>query len=525
MKKIFITIFSFIYLFLLGTPLSSINIVFATEEPVITINQSVDEDLKAFNFDYEKYQVNKDLCYRPIIINFNESISEDYMDLLYVYDPNNSFKLSKIKYHFGYGEDLNNYQYKTDIEKIMYLSGTSSDGTIKRYAINGFSEERLNYKYRLYAIFSVDEYSINNKYLFENSNGLIYSNCMNIRLEDSHNWSWHFDEDTTFWENFKDWFNKEDILKDQLFYSFYIPDKWNVYNIQSIDLRYKKCLLDGNRYNVADTGITHDFFQEEYNENDEDDMFVPRFYKWNDSNTKDNYDRTELLGYSISDIGNLISYTYDTILPEDKESIGMINQYKWNSIQNLETFEKAFGKDSEIYKFASQYFSEEKENYWIINFDEFWYLYEAKVTSPDTFEDSDFIGYLYDNGVEDYDRVVGDGTMSYSEMVYYSFTEEYVFDISATSITYEDSLNVTRTLPTSVAPVMEKEGSGGDSDTPSEIIQDKFNDLKINFDKLVKIIGFVLVVILIIAILSSLSKIKNTIQLNKLIRNNKKNKR
>ena len=53
MKKILISIFSFIYLFLLSTPLSSVNVVFATEEPIITINQSVDEDLKAFDFDYE----------------------------------------------------------------------------------------------------------------------------------------------------------------------------------------------------------------------------------------------------------------------------------------------------------------------------------------------------------------------------------------------------------------------------------------------------------------------------------------
>ena len=128
------------------------------------------------------------------------------------------------------------------------------------------------------------------------------------------------------------------------------------------------------------------------------------------------------------------------------------------------------------------------------------------------------INYMIEHNVE---RKYYDWSYGYQG---YSFVEEYVFDISATSITYEDSLNVTRTLPTSVAPVMEKEGSGGDSDTPSEIIQDKINDLKLNFDKLVEIIGFVLIVILIIGILSSLSKIKNTIQLNKIIRNNKKKK-
>ena len=68
-----------------------------------------------------------------------------------------------------------------------------------------------------------------------------------------------------------------------------------------------------------------------------------------------NFDKNhELLGHSILEIGNKIDFTYNTILPEDKESNGMINQYKWNSIQNLSTFEKAFGKDSEIYDFACQ---------------------------------------------------------------------------------------------------------------------------------------------------------------------------
>lgn len=522
MKKILISIFSFIYLFLLGTPLSSVNVVFATEEPIITINQSVDEDLKAFNFDYEKYQVNKDLCYRPIIINFNESTSEDYMDLLYVYDPNNQFNLSKITYHFAYGESLDNYLYFYNWERSLFLSGTSSDGTIKRYAMNGYTFHRNEATYRLYYLNtiigeqsgSINEYPVDSTYLFQNSNSLTYSNCMNIRLEDSHNWSWHFDEDTSFWENFKDAFLNKDTLKDQLFYSFYIPDKWNVYNIQSIDLKYKKCLLEGNRYNVADTGNTHDFYQ-----NSDDELYGPNFYKWKDTNTKDNYDTSELLGHSISEVGNLISYTYDTILPEDKESIGMINQYKWNSIQNLSSFEKAFGKDSEIYKFASQYMTHDNENYWIINFDEYWYSYDEGFY-PLMFGNKSFEKYCYDSGLET--RNANDFGEGFD---YYSFIEEYVFDIEATSITYEDSLNVTRTLPTSVAPVMEKEGSGGDSDTPSEIIQDKVNDLKNDYDELMKIIGFILIVLLIIGILSSLSKIKKTIQLNKIIRNNKKNKK
>ena len=55
------------------------------------------------------------------------------------------------------------------------------------------------------------------------SNYINYSNCINLHLENPHNWSWHFDEDTTWWENFKDSFKGSDTLKDQLFYSFYIP--------------------------------------------------------------------------------------------------------------------------------------------------------------------------------------------------------------------------------------------------------------------------------------------------------------
>ena len=73
---------------------------------------------------------------------------------------------------------------------------------------------------------------------------------------------------------------------------------------------------------------------------------------------------------------------------------------------------------------------------------------------------ADLIEYMIEHNVE---RKYYDWSYGYQG---YSFTEEYVFDISATSITYNDSLGISRSLPTSVSPVMEKEGSGGDSDTP-----------------------------------------------------------
>ena len=70
----------------------------------------------------------------------------------------------------------------------------------------------------------------------------------------------------------------------------------------------------------------------------------------------------------------------------------------------------------------------------------------------------------------------------------YFFTEEYTFDISAKSITFEDSNNVTRKLPVSVAPVMDKEGSGGESEFP---------EVDEMFEKILMLVGILIVVVIL----------------------------
>lgn len=76
---------------------------------------------------------------------------------------------------------------------------------------------------------------------------------------------------------------------------------------------------------------------------------------------------------------------------------------------------------------------------------------------------------------------------------FYSFTEEYTFDVSARYITYKDTLGVVRSLPTSVVPVMEKEGSGGTSDSPF--------DLGFDWEKLLTLLKTLLALIIVLALI------------------------
>ena len=59
------------------------------------INKSVDEDIKTFNFDVNRYKIDSKLVYRPILITYIESKSSKFYDLVYFYDPNDEFDLQK----------------------------------------------------------------------------------------------------------------------------------------------------------------------------------------------------------------------------------------------------------------------------------------------------------------------------------------------------------------------------------------------------------------------------------------------
>ena len=492
---------SFMFIFSLFSPVAlQVN----AQETSLTIYQSVDDDLKTFNFDYKKYLVNPELVYRPIVINFNESLSDNYADLLYIYDPNDEFNLNTLSCDISYGNSENSfYLTNNDVTCNLYFAGSSNDNLIKRYVVS-FPETRNDSNYRKYTINSLDNFDVNLIYLFKNSNFLEYSNSMNIKLEEAHNWSYHFDEDTSYWETFKDWLTGSDILKDQLFYSFVIPEKWDVSNIETIDIQYKKCLLEGYRSNVADDSSIHNFYK-----NTQDELYKPYFYSWNENNNNTYLDKTNYLGSSIYEIGNKIPYSFNKIKPTTVTSVGLQHNYTWKSIMSSSQFKNSFGKDSEIYKFASEYYGAENKNFWIINYDEFFYHYQVKslpyydknkyTGDKVFFEDNlSFSAWLMDNGVtvgHDADSYIG-----YTRyfLNYYKFTEEYTFDISATSITYRDSKMVSRTLPVSVSPVMEKEGSPGGSEGICVIGDNCKCDFLCLLKKIIAIIGGITLFVLLI---------------------------
>lgn len=443
------------------------------------INKSVDEDIKTFNFDVNRYKIDSKLVYRPILITYIESKSSKFYDLAYFYDPNDEFDLQKANVTIDGKENADSeikYTY-TSIYNLTY-AGMSKDKTIKRYFLNTYNVDKLNYKYREYSIntCSTDSYTytLDNHFLFNQLGELEYNNCINIRLEDAHAWSWHFDEqlyDKPWWQKFGEFFVQKDtqnILRDQLFYSFYILDDWNIKEIKSMDIEYKKVLLVGNRYNIADTTGK----SEMYNPDTEDKNFGPQYYKWNDNNDIDNVDTNNLLGYNISQFGNKVDFTHKTITTEEVSSKGLRHNYTWKTIQDSNQFRTCFGVDSDIYKFANYFFNDSSKKYYVINYDSFFYKYSYLTTLCGHYEGfdevidyPDFCSYLTSNGIE-----IGKGSMMGTGSVafycsYYHFLQEYTFDISAKYITYEDYAGVEYTYPVSVASV-NQEGSGGTSEEP-----------------------------------------------------------
>ena len=445
------------------------------------VHQSVDDDLATFDFDYEKYFIDKELCYRPIIISFNESLSEEYADLLYLYDPNNLLEESiSVTFQIFLSNNSSSISgvQPSQVSKEAIYDSSSSDGNVKRYSLITEKIDKSNYALRRYKIIKINDYETSCIYDFDNNGNTTYSNSLNIRLGDPHNWSYHFDEDNG-WQNLVDWISRSDDLKDQLFYSFYIPDGFDVSNIQSIDMQYKKVLLHGYRHNRFDEGTTHEFYV-----NPEDDKWTSKFYKWHDSNTLDDYNTDDFLGYSTIDFGSKVPYTYKTITSSSVVSEGKKHSYKWDNISSVSDFREAFKKDGEdgpVYNFAKQYFTEEGKNYFIINYDSFYYTYNWKICSEFSMipaiaafwfhpNNKSFRTYLEERDVPYWyghpEALITGAILGYfvTGPECYEFYEEYTFDVSATSICYVDSDGFNRSAAVSVAPVMLKEGSGGGSE-------------------------------------------------------------
>lgn len=454
----------------------------------IVVKKSVEEDLLSMNIDYEKYCVDVTRVINPILIAFTESKNTNYKSLLYFYDPLKQINdNSVISFSVSTGDDMQSLsavEIKEEEDKKLYYVDSSKDEKIDRYYINYVGDN--NKKYSDYNFKAVNNYELESHYIFSHDNlSLDYSNCLNIKLGDPHCWSWHFDEDTNeqnLWESFCEWFGyKTDTLRDQIFYSFYVKN-WDIKNIKSIDFKYKKVLLDGYRYNEADVGVDSTFYR------GSDSTYKPKYYKWNTSNNDVSQDRSVFLGNSLEEIAAKVDYTKRTITPSTQTSVGAGHNYTWNVIQNKANFEKAFGNNADITKFANNYFTED-ENYWVINFDSFIYNFmkhQFKVVENQQVIDNeihfvtnkdhpDFQNYLIANGTYyPYANITGSGYFNY-----YNFTQEYVFDVAATEMTFEDASSVEYSLPVSVQSI-DEEGSGGSSQN---------GDLKILFEQFLDSLG------------------------------------
>ena len=74
MFKRIISYLSLFFTCLLFIPIETLTLN-AEEQLEFELLKTVDEDLSEFDFDYERYFIDKSLCYRPIVIFFNELIS------------------------------------------------------------------------------------------------------------------------------------------------------------------------------------------------------------------------------------------------------------------------------------------------------------------------------------------------------------------------------------------------------------------------------------------------------------------
>ena len=198
------------------------------------------------------------------------------------------------------------------------------------------------------------------------------------------------------------------------------------------------------------------------------------FYKWNDSNSKDKIDISNYLGSNLNEVGSKIDYTHKTITSEEKTSVGIGHDYTWKSILTKNQFKDSFGEKSNIYKFADNYFNNQYKNYWIINYDDFFYSYK-KYTIV---EANNILGHYFSSDYEDvykkydyeknldfYNYLTTKTDVQAEGMMMFNFSQEYTFDIQATNITFEDYAGVEYTYPVSVASV-NQEGSGGTSEKP-----------------------------------------------------------
>lgn len=468
-------------------------LTYADEKNVdnIVITKSVQEDLDSFNFDYEKFIIDPEKVLEPIIVNFVESTSNDYCDLLYVYDPNDDFVLNSVVFDYSVGPSSTSLKIiNTNITEDLYYTGTSDDGLIDRYAFYSYEPGRMDYFVRNYKIKYInyndskvmDEYQ---EFCFCNSSFDSSTRFM-VEFEDAAFWSWYFDEDTwdeNFWESFSAFFgNANDSNRLEYFYSFYI-DNWDVSDIFEIRLRYSKSYMTGYRAQINDNGKNYESHYQEYDEN-----FGPRFFVDSEkkgcdiqapnihsalewivetinllSIMKPNNNIFDFDEYDINYYINLFSDLYYSfspkeyvITPEEKHSEGVGFSYDWNTIQSYDSLANAF-PDTDFINGARTHLKDENKKYWLINFFSGIYTFEER--SVNQSESDKFLTYMLTNRGKFSDQYVSfDGPM----MCPYYFEQDYIFDVQALRLKFEDAKTGIRyDLPVSVQKLFESEGVSG----------------------------------------------------------------
>ena len=466
-------------------------------DPNLVINKTVDEDLKSFKNDVEvdKYYELGLRVNNPVLMYFCESLNDNY-SLIYVYDPLD-FGVLGMTYDIKVGSvmDISTFKYiYKDVNVDLMYTGSSSDGYVKRYAFELVNKNYLDsYSYRYYSIKSFNliyNYSsceLVNEYLFASDGFVDFSQNCNLILDDNYCWSYRFDEDNV-WENFWEFICRDsDSLRDQIFYSFYCKN-WNISEIFSVELAYKECLLVGNKLNKSDSGLLTEF---PYYINKEDSDYGLKLYEWNDNNSDTYLDKSKYLGNDLSCLSSL-PYKTKELTPSLKVSSGVNHSFKWNTIQSWESFEKAFGYDSDVTNFAKSFMSKsDYNNYWILNIDEFFFEFEELYATS--------VSYYKNGNIENHDYPFKDFLLrsggkphyitapnsqfdmyGYDMIDYYSCSQKYLDNVTIKSIEFTDSKGFKYNLPTSVVPSSDNSSGGEDNNNIEDIIDgisNYFNDL------------------------------------------------
>lgn len=461
------------------------------EELPYTISATVDEDIENWEFNYQKFLVDPDMVMEPIVVNYSESLSPDDYDLLYIYDPQDAFRLDDLTLSYSVGTDSFSLQsvYLNRIYDVLDTGRSDSTG-IRRFAVNAYDETREVNPYREYRIESIQynhgsSTEVSQIYLYSDSS-FSSSQRMMVELEDASYWYWYFDEDSwgeNLWEGIQSFFgNKADENRLEAFYSFYV-DNWDISEIYEITMRYRQCYLRGYRASIHDNGLGRETFYTGGGN------YQPMFASSKDG--ENSFVASTATG--LDDVYEIVKNLYDleeeyqktlakeyVIRPESKSSEGTGFSYSWNSIQTYDALSAAY-PDTDFANYAGTHMNVDGEKYWMINFASGIYSFEShsiKSSSDNEYLidgekiSADVVNefYSYLQSLYDYGSGGGGGSgirsLDVGEFagpeIFYSFEQDYFFDVSATKIKFEENFTgIHYELPCSVQILRTSSGVGG----------------------------------------------------------------